>query len=253
MLSSIIKNLFNKNRDAQQEPVPVDEKTWKRKCILVLGMHRSGTSAMSAILKIAGIYNNVTTNVSPDNPKGFFEWHRGMEINSKIFRLFRSEWDDPRPRPYNEKKQGKVGKFKEEIIQAIEDDFNSQDIFAVKDPRISVLLPIYLDIFISMSIEPLLIMMERPDEEIHLSLEKRNNFSKKKSFALCRKYKGAVYDNLSRCRNIIVNFDDLIKDPVGVSKRIVKEFDLPLAIDENKAREMLEFIDPELKHHNVNT
>lgn len=206
---------------------------------------------MSAILKIAGIYNNVTTNISPDNPKGFFEWHKGMAINSKIFRLFRSEWDDPRPRPYNEKKQGKVSIFKKEIIQAIEDDFDSQDIFAIKDPRISVLLPIYLDILISMSIEPILIMMERPDEEIHLSLKKRNNFPRKKSYALCKKYKEAIYDNLSRCRHVIVNFDELIKDPVGISKRVVKEFDLPLSIDEKKAQEMLEFIDPELKHHNL--
>ena len=134
MLSSIIKNFFNKNKSEQQETVPIDGRTWKRKCILVIGMHRSGTSAMSAILKIAGIYNNVTTNVSPDNPKGFFEWHRGMEINSKIFRLFRSEWDDPKPRPYNEKKQGKVGKFKEEIKLAIKDDFNSQD-YSSKRPK----------------------------------------------------------------------------------------------------------------------
>lgn len=251
MLSSLFKKLFNKDIREKQEIVPIDGKTWKRKCIIVLGMHRSGTSAMSAILKITGIYNNVTTNISPDNPKGFFEWHKGMAINSKIFKLFRSEWDDPRPRPYNEKKQGEVNKFKEEIIQAIEDDFHSQDLFAIKDPRISVLLPIYLDIFTSMNIEPLLVMMERPDEEIYQSLKKRNNFSRKKSYALSKKYKRSVYENISRCRHIIVNFDEVIKDPVGISKRIVEKFDLPLSIDEKKEQEMLEFIDPELKHHNV--
>lgn len=222
-----------------------------KKCILVVGMHRSGTSAMSAILKIAGIYNKVTDNISPDNPKGFFEWHKGMDINGKIFRLFKSEWDDEKPRPYNEKKCDRVAIFKKEIMQAIDEDFNDQKLFAIKDPRISVLLPIYLEILNTMNIEPLLIMMERPDEEIYLSLKKRNNFSRKKSFALCKKYKETVYKNISGIKHIIVNFDDLVTSPVKICREIFEKFDIPLLIDDKKGQEMLEFIDPGLKHHNI--
>ena len=45
-----------------------------KNCLVVLGMHRSGTSAFTGILEILGL--NLGTKMletQEDNPKGFFE------------------------------------------------------------------------------------------------------------------------------------------------------------------------------------
>ena len=58
--------------------------------ILVLGMHRSGTSMLASILSNAGAYTGpASTQLSGDiyNPKGYYEDHCINEINESIFLL----------------------------------------------------------------------------------------------------------------------------------------------------------------------
>jgi hypothetical protein len=51
-------------------------------------------------------------------------------------------------------------------MEAIEEDFSGQDYFAIKDPRISFLLPLYIEILEMLHVDPLLLIMERLDDEI---------------------------------------------------------------------------------------
>ena len=49
----------------------------KQTCILVLGMHRSGTSALTGVLGLLDVYLADTTRGDENNKKGYFE-------NSKV-------------------------------------------------------------------------------------------------------------------------------------------------------------------------
>ena len=222
----------------------------KRKCVLIIGMHRSGTSAMSAILQILGLYNKVGIKTAPDNPKGFYEWDRGVEINDKILRSMNSAWDDEKCF-HTKRCHKKTNKFKNELLRAIEEDFSGQRCFTIKDPRISVFLPLYIEILESLNVEPLLLIMERPDDEICLSLSKRNGFSREKSLALCKKYKTSIHKDIARYKHIIIQFNDLVSNPVDTTGMIIDRLNLPFTIDSATEKKILDFIDPELKHHNI--
>ena len=68
----------------------------KQTCILVLGMHRSGTSAFTGILDILGVYLGKTLMQShKTNEKGFFENERIYEFHGiELLPALHSSWDD---------------------------------------------------------------------------------------------------------------------------------------------------------------
>jgi hypothetical protein len=66
--------------------------------LLVLGMHRSGTSFVSGILDEAGFsLGEDLVGASESNPGGHFESRRCIGINDLILQRFGGTWDNPPP------------------------------------------------------------------------------------------------------------------------------------------------------------
>ena len=65
-------------------------------CIIVLGMHRSGTSALSGVLSHAGVFfgRNLLKEL-PENPKGFFENTEVVNFNEAILSREGVSWHNP--------------------------------------------------------------------------------------------------------------------------------------------------------------
>jgi hypothetical protein len=63
--------------------------------ILLLGMHRSGTSALAGMLHSGGIkLGDDFIQPLPENPKGFFEDLKIQNINKQILAAIGRKWDD---------------------------------------------------------------------------------------------------------------------------------------------------------------
>jgi len=62
--------------------------------VIVLGMHRSGTSAFTGALKIAGFdLGRDIMQANEYNVKGYFENNKIVELNDKILDYFNASWD----------------------------------------------------------------------------------------------------------------------------------------------------------------
>jgi len=62
--------------------------------VIVLGMHRSGTSAFTGTLKIAGLdLGSDIMQANEYNVKGYFENNKIVELNDKILSYFKASWD----------------------------------------------------------------------------------------------------------------------------------------------------------------
>jgi len=64
--------------------------------LVVLGMHRSGTSALTRLLNMMGAYfgsDDISTGSNTENPKGFWERRDIRQINEYIFDKLDCDWD----------------------------------------------------------------------------------------------------------------------------------------------------------------
>lgn len=67
----------------------------KQTCILLLGMHRSGTSALAGTLHQLGIYlGSDLMKPGQYNKKGYFENNLIFRFNEQLLHKVGSSWDD---------------------------------------------------------------------------------------------------------------------------------------------------------------
>ena len=67
----------------------------KQTCILILGMHRSGTSALTGMLSLLDFHlGSELMEESIANVKGYFESNSLCRINDKLLYQMDSTWDD---------------------------------------------------------------------------------------------------------------------------------------------------------------
>ena len=65
--------------------------------IVVLGMHRSGTSALCGLLNLAGVYfgrEGEFIQTKDENPKGFWERKDVRRLNDEILHSLGSDWSE---------------------------------------------------------------------------------------------------------------------------------------------------------------
>jgi hypothetical protein len=101
-----------------KQSTPVEE---TQKAIIVLGMHRSGTSALTGALNILGV--DLGPNLMPahgfQNPKGFWE-HLGIsETHEELLHAMQIRWDHVGPLPTEWWLQELVEPYRAKIIKII--------------------------------------------------------------------------------------------------------------------------------------
>ena len=216
----------------------------------ILGMHRSGTSALGGTLNLMGLEfgSELTKPSEKENPKGFFENIFVQALNKKIFFENNSSWDDYTFDIENiEKKE--IDKYIKEAKNILKNEFQYVNDFAIKDPRICLLFPIWEQACLDMEIDIKIIIPYRNPLEVAASLKKRNNFSYEFTFILWMKH-FLLSENYSRKYNrIFISFDDLIYKTSMTLDEMSKflGIDLVSKIQEN----IDEFLDKNIKHNNI--
>ena len=72
----------------------------RRRALLVLGMHRSGTSAVTRVANLLGAdLSEHLIAPAPDNPSGFWEHADAVKINEDLLEGLGRTWYDMREMP----------------------------------------------------------------------------------------------------------------------------------------------------------
>ena len=221
----------------------------KQTCILVVGMHRSGTSALSGTLSILDVYlGEELVPGMEQNVKGFFENAKLNSFNDNLLKKISSSWDDVF---YNDQKLDAMLDTSE-LEEVLRSEFQYSQTFAIKEPRLAYLFPLYIKALINLGIEIKIIIPFRNPLEVAGSLGKRDKFSQEKSLLLWI-YNFLLSEKYSRdYPRVFTNFEELIESPEKVINLIDKKLGLNLGGKfENKKDEVFEFLTPRLKHHNI--
>ncbi len=227
----------------------------ERCCILVLGMHRSGTSALTRVLGLLGAQMpKHTVPAGQDNERGFWEPAELPGLNDKWLVALGSAYDDWRPIRLSELDPDILSKWKQQLTRLLQDEFASAQLFPVKDPRICRFAPLVLETLCELGIAPRIVIPFRNPLDVAASLNLRNGFSQEKSVLLWLRH---VLDAEAASREYsraFLDYNRLLNDWRGAAASVSRHLrlDWPRGASE-VAAEIEEFLAPSLRHHHHHT
>jgi len=222
-------------------------------CIFVIGMHRSGTSATAGVLTYMG-YPTAKIVLSPnqtDNPKGYFEDLRIVELNDKILTSINSNWHDTNLDVDRVKRfEKEIGLYRNQLVEIIQENYSQYKEFVIKDPRICHLFPLYKMVMKKLNINCRAVVTYRDPLDVAKSLQKRDNFSIGKGIALWFNYFFAAELNTRNIQRVFLNYDKLLEklpESIGMMSHYLELEGLTEIFNERKD-EINVFLDSKLRH-----
>jgi hypothetical protein len=224
------------------------------KALLVAGMHRSGTSAVTRILSLLGaeLPDNLMAAHSQFNPTGFWESNDVVAINDRLLSSAGAHWDTPQAIDIGALSSTAVRQFQAEVGRLLEAGFASKSCFVIKDPRISRTLPLWIEALRHSQREVSVVIPVRHPLEVAASLARREGFPAGKSVYLWLR---CMLDSVRYSAGVdcgIVVYDELMQDWRSSIERLLHELNLtwPVRIDQ-AAPAIEQFLDKSLRHHQL--
>lgn len=221
--------------------------------LLVLGMHRSGTSALTRTVSLLGA--DLPDNLIPPRPAnetGFWESVDIQTLNDRLLAALGSRWDDWRPLHLDALPASVFGAFRDEAVALLRRQFASSELFVLKDPRICRLLPFWRAALEAFGAEARCLIPLRSPVEVAASLEQRNGLRPEAGHMLWLRY---VLDAEFASRDlprVFLSYDQLLNDWRAALDRISRRLTLrfPRSLDA-AASDIEGFLRPDLRHHDA--
>ena len=120
----------------------------KKSIVILLGMHRSGTSALARGMQVLGRHlgENLIEGSIP-NPKGYWEDAEINAFNERLMSELSTSWNSLTIYDRLLFSDPKLEPFKVKANAILKSRFAKFPMFSFKDPRTAVLLPFWQEIF----------------------------------------------------------------------------------------------------------
>lgn len=119
----------------------------KKKMVVILGMHRSGTSLLAAgIESLGGELGAREDFKSEENIKGFFENEHIVKFNDDLLEFLGGRWDNPlfdASLALENKNEKEIEERYVVAMQLLDEVFRDNKFRVIKDPRMCQLLPFW--------------------------------------------------------------------------------------------------------------
>lgn len=214
--------------------------------LVVLGMHRSGTSSVAGALSMLGAVPPRTLMApGEDNPRGFWESVVLMEVNDRLLAAGGSDWRDWRPfHPDAASLEG----FREDAARAMLEEFSNQTPIVLKDPRICRLLPAWREVLTACDYEARIISPVRDPREAAGSLTARNTMSREAALRLWLRHVLEAEAGSRGLKRRTLMWRDFLDDWRGEAARIEVRLDINLNLnDAERAAAVDAFLSAELQ------
>lgn len=225
----------------------------ERQAILIAGMHRSGTSAVARMVNLLGA--DLGQSFIPpkeDNERGFWENEKFLTLHANFLAQFDCLWHDPIRFPENWLASKNASQFHDTLAKLLESQFERSALFAVKDPRLSFLAPLWLPVLENLGIKATFILPVRHPHAVAASLEKRDGFSRAHSNMLWLQHLVESEAVSSKQSRVFVHYDALLTDWRTQLQRITTSLGIHWPVNTHHVEVDIDtFIDPSMRHHEV--
>jgi GT2 family glycosyltransferase/glycosyltransferase involved in cell wall biosynthesis len=181
--------------------------------VLVVGMHRSGTSVLTRGLKAIGVQlGDHLASSAEDNLRGFWEDKDVLAVNEKILRAVGRRWDSVSPVSLASLQDKLFRPLRDEGKALLEERFGKESLWGIKDLRLSRSLPYWLPLIEEMGARPHLLLAVRHPASIAHSLAVRNGLSEEHSALLCLGHWLDVLRSVDSINSLVIDYDDFLED-----------------------------------------
>jgi len=212
-------------------------------------MHRSGTSAVARGLAALGVYlGDDFLAAQPENPTGYWEDRRIVELNERVLATLRLRWDGARPIDLREFAGWQMWRLRREAIRDLRRRFLPHPIWGFKDPRTIRLLPFWRRVLGEAGADDAYLLVIRNPASIAASLHVRQGTDAETAQRLWLINMVPFLHEVADRPLVVVDYDALMRDPREQLERIAQRLQLPRADDAEIDRFANEFLNAGLRH-----
>ncbi len=219
--------------------------------LIILGMHRSGTSVLARLLNMMGAYfgpEGISTGANKENPKGFWERKDVRQLNDYVLHSVGCDWDKIASFNINELPQNVKDEFREKASQILL-DMDTHRPWLLKEPRLCLLFDLWRELLEV----PVCIHIYRNPVEVAHSLYTRNGIAINTGIALWEQYNLLALEGTYGEPRFVVSHNKLMRDPVSEVKYIYEQLQVCGVgnLRMPSEREITSFIRSDLYHEKV--
>lgn len=195
--------------------------------IVVLGMHRSGTSVAAGLLRELGVHFGDESDLLPpdvlDNPDGYFEHARFVEINNALLAAMGGSWAHPPNLTGRWERSGAVQRLLPQA-KALVATLQKQPPWGWKDPRTCLTLPFWL----RLTPNARFLWVVRHPVEVAMSMSARHEgyVTRQRAIDLWIQYNRSVFERFNPERTLVVGHESVLADPAQAIDRMTEFFRL---------------------------
>ncbi len=220
--------------------------------VLVLGMHRSGTSAVTRVLNLLGF--EVGADLEPagkGSETGVWEHSGLVNVHDRLLTALGLDgWSDPGPLPDGWEQDPLCTPFRDELVSILRATFADDAPIVVKDPRLCRLTPLWWPVLQQLRRRAVCVLNLRHPQEVARSLAERNALSAQRSHLLWLRH---VFESELATRKhprVVLRYDRLLTH----WKRTLKPLEALLGSGfprspAEAADDIAAFLQPPLRHH----
>jgi hypothetical protein len=193
----------------------------QRTCIVVLGMHRSGTSALTRVLSILGAaLPRHLMSPGPDNETGHWESQKLVDFHDEVLSELDSAWHDWAALDVSKLTVQRREQIKTRMAEIINDEYGSASLMVVKDPRICRFAPLFLEALTDAGIIPECVLVFRNPLEVAQSLACRDGMPPAEASLLWLRHVLDAEAATRGNRGAVLFYSDLLKDWRGELRHV---------------------------------
>lgn len=212
---------------------------------IVVGVNRSGTSAVAAALRALGVYfgapeDMLSTAIDIDYDSG--ENRHLVEIGALILRALERDGQPARGMPDNWSEIAEVSDRVPEVARFIELYFGGRQAWGWKDPRTSLIIPFFERVFESIGGRPTYLMPVRHPLEVAEGLQRRQGLSLREGMGYWVHYTLTALSALDAERVVLIPYGDFVADPRRILEPLwdAHRLERPAEADWKRVREVVQ-------------
>ncbi len=186
--------------------------------IVVLGMHRSGTSAVARILNMMGAYfgqEGSALDTDQHNPKGYWERKDVVGLNDDLLKAGGSNWFNVVDFNIEKISLQEKSQFENQAKKLVADLDNHRP-WMIKDPRFSTTFPLWRPLLT----EPICIVVYRSPLQVAQSLLRRDMFPLHVGLSLWEFSNLAIFKSINGLQSVFVDYGRLMEEPVDTAGKL---------------------------------